>query len=236
MRIAERGNRELRPTTIIPNYLDFSNGSALISTGSTKVLCTANISETVPTFLSGSNKGWITAEYNMLPGSTNQRIPRSSLHKGRTKEIQRLIGRALRSSLDLTSIGEMSIHIDCDVLQADGGTRTAAVTGSFVALYLALNELTNDNLIDSIPDFTFVAATSVGVLQDSLLLDLCYDEDARADVDFNIVMSENQEIIELQGSAEGQRFTKNTVNQIIDIASEGISDLIKIQKMALKIS
>lgn len=236
MRIAERGNRELRPTTITPNYLDFSNGSALISAGNTKVLCTASVSETIPTFLTGRNKGWITAEYNMLPGSTNQRIPRSNIHKGRTKEIQRLIGRALRSSLDLTSIAEMSINIDCDVLQADGGTRTAAVTGGFVALYLALNELMEDNLIDAMPDLTFVAATSVGVLKDSLLLDLCYDEDARAGVDFNIVMSESREIIELQGSAEGQRFTKNTVNQIIDIASEGIGDLIKIQKLALKIS
>lgn len=234
MRIAERGNRELRPTTIEPDYLDFSNGSALISIGSTKVLCTANFSENVPTFLAGSNKGWITAEYSMLPGSTNQRTPRSNLHKGRTKEIQRLIGRSLRSSLDLTSIGERSIHIDCDVLQADGGTRTAAVTGGFVALYLALDKLMKDNLIDEIPALTFVAATSVGVLKDLLLLDLCYEEDARADADFNIVMSENQEIIELQGSAEGQRFTKNTVNKILDIASEGINDLIKIQKLALE--
>ena len=234
MRIAGRGNRELRPTTIVPDYLDFSNGSVLISAGRTKVLCTANFSEAVPTFLAGSNKGWITAEYSMLPGSTNQRIPRSNLHKGRTKEIQRLIGRSLRSSLDLRSIGEISIHIDCDVLQADGGTRTAAVTGGFVALYLALDQLIKDNLIDEIPDLTFVAATSVGVLQDSLLLDLCYDEDVRADVDFNIVMSENQEIIELQGSAEGQRFTKNTVNEILDIASEGIDDLIRIQKLVLK--
>ena len=236
MRIDGRNNNDLRKTIIETNTMQFCDGSAVISTGYTKVLCTASIETRVPPFLIGQNKGWITAEYSMLPGSTTPRSSRGNQKKGRSQEIQRLIGRSLRASLDLSLLGERTITIDCDVLQADGGTRTAAITGGYVALRIAVGNMIKQGLISGDIPPTNIAATSVGIINESVLLDLCYEEDSKADADFNIVKTRDNMFIEIQGSAEGKKFSRGSIDNVLDTASQGIAELFEIQDEALKAS
>ena len=233
MRSDNRSNTELRPVTFEKNPLKFSQGSVVISTGLTKVLCTATVEEKVPKFLMGTGQAWVTAEYSMLPGSTSPRVPRDNQRKGRSQEISRLIGRSLRAAINLQDIGEFTITIDCDVLQADGGTRTASITGGFVALNMAVKQMFVAGSIDSIPDITPVAATSVGILGDQVLVDLCYEEDSKADADFNIVMASDGGIVEIQGSAEGNRFSRRIVDNVLDSGIMAIAELFKFQIEAL---
>ena len=235
MRIDGRNTNDLRKTTIETNTIEFCDGSAIISTGSTKVLCNASIDENVPPFLIGKNQGWITAEYSMLPGSTRPRSSRGNQRKGRSQEIQRLIGRSLRAGIDLSLIGERTITVDCDVLQADGGTRTAAITGGYVALRIALDNLKKQGSITNDVPPANIAATSVGILNGSILLDLCYEEDSKADADFNIVKTRDNMFVEIQGSAEGNKFSKTEIHNVLDTASQGITELFRIQDDALKI-
>ena len=208
MRLDNRTDYQLRSVNFEKNPLRFSQGSVLISTGLTKVICTATVEEKIPNFLAGTGKGWITAEYSMLPGSTSPRVPRDNQRRGRAQEISRLIGRSLRASIDLKGLGEITITIDCDVIQADGGTRTASITGGFVALNLAVKQMLDSGSLDVLPTITPVAATSVGVFGDTVLVDLCYEEDSKADADFNMVMASDGGIVEIQGSAEGNRFSR----------------------------
>tara|TARA_B110000014_G_scaffold263957_1_gene262614 strand:+ start:2016 stop:2729 length:714 start_codon:yes stop_codon:yes gene_type:complete len=233
LRLDNRSNSELRPVIFENNPLKFSQGSVVISTGFTKVICTATVEERVPKFLMGTGQGWVTAEYSMLPGSTSPRVPRDNQRRGRAQEISRLIGRSLRASINLQDIGEFTITIDCDVLQADGGTRTAAITGGFVALNLGVNQMLASGSIDSIPEITPVAATSVGILGNQVLVDLCYEEDSKADADFNIVMASDGGIVEIQGSAEGNRFSRKLVDNVLDSGIDAISELFKLQIKAL---
>ena len=233
MRSDNRSNTELRPVTFEKNPLKFSQGSVVISTGLTKVLCTATVEEKVPKFLMGTGQAWVTAEYSMLPGSTSPRVPRDNQRKGRSQEISRLIGRSLRAAINLQDIGEFTITIDCDVLQADGGTRTASITGGFVALNMAVKQMFVAGSIDSIPDITPVAATSVGILGDQVLVDLCYEEDSKADADFNIVMASDGGIVEIQGSAEGNRFSRRLVDNVLASGINAIAELFKFQIEAL---
>jgi len=233
LRPDNRSNTELRPVTFEKNPLKFSQGSVVISTGLTKVICTATVEEKVPKFLMGTRQAWVTAEYSMLPGSTSPRVPRENQRKGRSQEISRLIGRSLRAAINLQDIGEFTITIDCDVLQADGGTRTASITGGFVALNMAVKQMLTAGSIDSIPDITPVAATSVGILGDQVLVDLCYEEDSQADADFNIVMASDGGIVEIQGSAEGNRFSRKLVDNVLDSGIEAIAELFKFQIEAL---
>ena len=233
MRSDNRSNTELRPVAFEKNPLKFSQGSVVISTGLTKVLCTATVEEKVPKFLMGTGQAWVTAEYSMLPGSTYPRVPRDNQRKGRSQEISRLIGRSLRAAINLQDIGEFTITIDCDVLQADGGTRTASITGGFVALNMAVKQMFVAGSIDSIPDITPVAATSVGILGDQVLVDLCYEEDSKADADFNIVMASDGGIVEIQGSAEGNRFSRRLVDNVLDSGIMAIAELFKFQIEAL---
>ena len=236
MRIDGRNNNDLRETIIETNTMQFCDGSAVISTGYTKVLCTASIETRVPPFLIGQNKGWITAEYSMLPGSTTPRSSRGNQKKGRSQEIQRLIGRSLRASFDLSLIGERTITVDCDVLQADGGTRTAAITGGYVALRIAVDNMIKQGLISGDIPPANIAATSVGIINGSVLLDLCYEEDSKADADFNIVKTRDNMFIEIQGSAEGKKFSRESIDNVLDTASQGITELFEIQDEALKAS
>jgi ribonuclease PH len=233
LRSDNRSNLELRPVTFEKNPLKFSQGSVVISTGLTKVICTATVEEKVPKFLMGTGQGWVTAEYSMLPGSTFPRVPRDNQRKGRSQEISRLIGRSLRAAINLQDIGEFTITIDCDVLQADGGTRTASITGGFVALNFAIEQMLAAGSIDAIPDISPVAATSVGILGDQVLVDLCYEEDSKADADFNIVMASDGGIVEIQGSAEGNRFSRKLVDNVLDSGIEAIAELFKLQMEAL---
>ena len=233
LRSDNRSNLELRPVTFEKNPLKFSQGSVVISTGLTKVLCTATVEEKVPKFLMDTGQAWVTAEYSMLPGSTSPRVPRDNQRKGRSQEISRLIGRSLRAAINLQDIGEFTITIDCDVLQADGGTRTASITGGFVALNMAVKQMFVAGSIDSIPDITPVAATSVGILGDQVLVDLCYEEDSKADADFNIVMASDGGIVEIQGSAEGNRFSRRLVDNVLDSGIMAIAELFKFQIEAL---
>lgn len=236
MRIDNRQFDELREVKITRNYLLHPFGSVLIEMGNTKVICTAMIEENIPRFLKGTNSGWITSEYSMLPASTNRRKVRDSTRgriDGRTQEIQRLIGRSLRSIVDLSKVGERTIWIDCDVIQADGGTRTAAITGSFVAMVDALNKLYDEGKISTIPISNYLAAISVGVGEEGPLLDLCYEEDHKALVDMNIVMTDKNEFVEIQGTGEENTFTRAQLNDILDLAESGIKSLIEIQKQAL---
>jgi len=237
-RVDGRAYDEMRPIRIIPGYQDFAEGSALIEIGKTRVLCSASVEEKVPPFLRGGGSGWVTAEYAMLPRSTVTRSPRdSSLGRigGRSQEIQRLIGRSLRAVTDLVSLGERTLIVDCDVLQADGGTRTAAITGAYVALYQALQTLANMGIISSIPLKTAVAATSVGIVHSYMMLDLCYDEDCNAGVDFNVAMTGKGEFVEIQGTAEAKPFSKEVVDSLLSLAEKGIKQLFQVQKEALKI-
>jgi len=229
---------ELRPIQITPGFQNFAEGSALIELGKTRVLCSVSVEERVPGFLRGEGSGWITAEYAMLPRATVTRTPRdSSLGRvaGRSQEIQRLIGRSLRAVTDLTALGERTLIVDCDVLQADGGTRTAAITGAYVALHQAMQTLANMGVISSIPLKSAVAATSVGIVHSYRLLDLCYDEDYKAEVDFNVVMTSKGEFVEVQGTAEAKPFSKETIDSLLSLAEKGIKQLFEVQKDPLEI-
>jgi ribonuclease PH len=236
-RVDGRANDELRPVNISLGYQAFAEGSALIELGRTRVLCAVSVEEKVPNFLKGEGSGWVTAEYAMLPRSTLTRTPRSiSLERtvGRNQEIQRLIGRSLRAVTDLAALGERTFTVDCDVLQADGGTRTAAITGGYVALFSALHNMKKQGILKSIPVKGAVAATSVGIVDREELLDLCYEEDYRASVDFNVVMTEKGEFVELQGTAEGKPFSKETIDALLALAEKGIKQLFKVQKATLE--
>jgi ribonuclease PH len=228
-----RGLDKIRNVQISRNYIKYAEGSCLIELGNTRVVCTASVEESVPPFLKGTGTGWITAEYGMLPRSCKTRIMRGK-DSGRTYEIQRLVGRSLRAVCEMKEIGERTLWIDCDVIQADGGTRTAAITGSFIALVDALNKLKKGGLITKIPIKDFVAATSVGVLGGNLLLDLTYEEDSQAEVDMNIVMTGKGEFIEIQGTAERKPFNKDQMDKLLVLAKKGILDLIDIQRNLLK--
>ncbi|HCX65678.1 MAG TPA: ribonuclease PH [Eubacteriaceae bacterium] len=236
-RIDGRDNNELRDIQITSNYTKYAQGSVLMAMGETKVLCTAMIEDRVPIFLRGQGKGWVTAEYNMLPSSTATRKQRSVTKgklDGRSVEIQRLIGRALRSVVDLEKLGERTIWIDCDVIQADGGTRTTAITGAFIALVQAVDSLMEQGMMESSPVVSHVAATSVGIVDGVPMLDLCYEEDAKAQVDMNIVMTEKEEFIELQGTGEEHPFSKEQFDQLLQLAGDGIQTLIERQRSTLK--
>ena len=224
---------KLRKVTITRNYIKHAEGSCLIELGDTRVICTASVEESVPIFLKGTATGWVTAEYGMIPRSCKTRIQRGK-NSGRTYEIQRLVGRSLRAVCEMKAMGERTVWIDCDVIQADGGTRTASITGSFIALCLALNKLKKDGLLSKIPIKDFVAATSVGMLNGELLLDLNYDEDSKADVDMNIVMTGKGEFIEIQGTAERKTFNKEQMDRLLASAKRGIEELIDIQRSLIK--
>jgi len=228
-----RGLDKIRKVTITRNYIKYAEGSCLIELGNTRIICTASIEESVPPFLKGTGTGWVTAEYGMLPRSCKTRIQRGK-DSGRTYEIQRLVGRSLRAVTEMKPLGERTIWIDCDVIQADGGTRTASITGSFIALCDALNKLKKDGLFNDIPIKDFVAATSVGIINGDLLLDLTYEEDSRADVDMNIVMTGEGEFIEIQGTAERKTFHKEQMDKLLTLAKKGIEELIDIQRSLLK--
>ncbi|HEY1240510.1 MAG TPA: ribonuclease PH [Bryobacteraceae bacterium] len=236
MRTDNRRPDDLRPVEIVTGYLATAEGSALIKAGNTIVLCAASVEETVPPFLRNSGKGWVTAEYAMLPRATNKRTQREVTKgrpSGRTHEIQRLVGRSLRSVIDFAALGERTVYLDCDVLQADGGTRTAAITGAFVALALALQQLVQFKAIKAMPIRDYVAATSVGIVGGVPMLDLCYEEDSRADVDMNVVMTGSGKFIELQGTAEHAPFDDAQMNELISLARAGIARLVEIQKRAV---
>jgi ribonuclease PH len=231
-RIDGRTPTQLRPVRLTVDFLDYAEGSVLIETGNTRVLCAASVEERVPPFLEGKGQGWVTAEYSMLPRSTHTRTSREREGKvsGRTQEIQRLVGRSLRAAVDMMALGPRTILLDCDVLQADGGTRTASITGAYVALHRACSLLVKRGLLAVHPVRTAVAATSAGVVAGEILLDLCYDEDSRAEVDFNVVMTAEHEFIEVQGTGEGGVFSRASMNQLIDLAEEGITELLAIQR------
>jgi len=233
MRSDQRPPNQLRETIITPNYLMHAEGSVLISAGNTKVICTASVEDRVPPFLRNTGKGWVTAEYGMLPRATSTRMQReASAGKvgGRTQEIQRLIGRSLRSVTNLQALGERTVWIDCDVIQADGGTRTASITGAFVSLALALEKMRERDMIRTIPLSDYVAATSVGIVDGEPLLDLAYDDDSRADVDMNIVKTGDGRFIEVQGTAEAIPFGRDALNTLLDLADLGIRQLVEKQR------
>ncbi len=236
MRNNNRQNDEKRQVTFELNVNMHAEGSVLVSFGNTKVICTATVDDKAPQFLRGENKGWVTAEYAMLPRSTSVRNVRESSRgkvSGRTMEIQRLVGRALRSIVDLEKLGERSIIVDCDVLQADGGTRTASITGGFIALKLAIKKLLTDGVITEDPIKEYIAAISVGINEGDIILDLEYDEDSQADVDMNIVMTESGRFVEIQGTGEEHTFSEDELKKMIKLAKKGITELIGLQKEAL---
>ena len=236
MRTDGRKERELRPIVITPSYIKSADGSVLIEVGNTRVICTAKLEDKVPPFLRNSGKGWITAEYGMLPSSSQVRISREAARGrigGRTHEIQRLIGRSLRTIADLKSLGERTIWIDCDVIQADGGTRTASITGAYVALVEAVRQLIKQGVMQKNPIKDSVAAVSVGIVDGKPLLDLNYEEDSRAEVDMNFVMTGSGKFVEVQGTAESAPFTKKGLDRMAEIAQQGIRELLKVQKKVL---
>ena len=238
-RVDGRKYDELRPVEIITGYQSFAEGSALIKLGKTHVLCAVSVEERVPPFLKGSGTGWITAEYAMLPRATVTRSRRDSeLGRvgGRNQEIQRLIGRSLRSVADLDELGERTLIVDCDVIQADGGTRTAAITGAYIALHQAMTTLANMGVISSVLLKSAVAATSVGIVNGNMMLDLCYDEDFQAAVDFNVVMTSQGEFVEVQGTAEGKPFSRQNIDELMTLAEKGIQQLFQVQEEVLKTS
>lgn len=233
MRPSQRGNDQLRNIRITRNYTKHAEGSVLIEFGDTKVLCTASVTPGVPPFLKDSGSGWLTAEYGMLPRSTGDRMQREAAkgkQAGRTLEIQRLIGRSLRAAVDLTALEGFTIVIDCDVIQADGGTRTASITGGCIALHDAIAKLKAENKIVTNPFKQFVASISVGIYQGEAVLDLDYIEDSNADTDMNVVMTEHGGFIEIQGTAEKQTFDQTELNQLLDLAKKGITELVSVQK------
>ena len=232
-----RAWNELRPVKITLGFQRFAEGSALIEMGNTRVVCSVSVEDRVPPFLRGSGTGWITAEYAMLPRATVTRTPRDSTRGrigGRNQEIQRLIGRSLRAVADLSALRERTLTIDCDVLQADGGTRTAAITGSYVALYQAMQTMANMGILSSIPLKSALGATSVGIWRSYQLLDLCYDEDRNAEVDFNVVMTSEGEFVEVQGTAETKPFSRQAIDSLLALAENGIKELFGAQKQALE--
>jgi len=232
-----RAPDQMRPVKIEPDFITMAEGSALIELGNTRVICTASVDEGVPSFLRNTGKGWITGEYGMLPRSTLTRTARDVTKgraSGRTHEIQRLIGRSLRAIADLTQLGERTIWIDCDVIQADGGTRTASITGAFVALGMAVERLMEAGTLSTSPLRDFVAATSVGIVNGAVLLDLAYEEDSRAEVDMNFVMTGRGNLVEVQASAEAKPFTDDQLHQMMSLAKRGVQDLISKQKAILK--
>ncbi len=236
MRADGRAPDELRPVKLTPDFIHTAEGSVLIEAGETRVIVTATIDDGVPSFLKGSGKGWVTSEYGMLPRSTEQRTPRESSRgrqSGRTQEIQRLIGRTLRSITDLKALGERTVWVDCDVIQADGGTRTASITGAFVALALAMERMMAAGILRARPLLDSVAATSVGIVDDRALLDLAYEEDSRAQVDMNVVMTGSGRFVEIQASAEGRPFTGDEMQKLLALASAGIRQLLDIQQSLL---
>lgn len=234
-RIDNRAPFAARPCTIQTNFMETADGSCLISTGKTRVICTASVEENVPPFLRGQGRGWVTAEYAMLPASTGRRKNRDGLKKdGRSVEIQRLIGRSLRQAVDMTLLGERTITLDCDVLTADGGTRTASITGAYVALVMAVNKLMKDGLLEQNPIVSQVAAVSAGIVDDVPLLDLCYQEDSRAQTDMNLVMNHQGEFIELQGTGEGRAFTNRELKSLLNAGRAGVRALMRAQRAALR--
>lgn len=236
MRPSKREFDQIRPLRITRDYVKHAEGSVLIECGDTRVICTASVEEMVPSFLKGKNQGWLTAEYGMLPRSTGTRMQReaaSGKQSGRTQEIQRLIGRSLRAVTDLSRLGERTVKIDCDVIQADGGTRTASISGAYVALYDAMSKLAASGKIAESPLIDFVAATSVGIYQGSPVLDLDYLEDSECDTDMNVVMTEKGGLVEVQGTAEGSPFSRSELGRMIDLAENGIREIIAHQKKAL---
>lgn len=234
-----RANDALRPVTITRHFTKHAEGSVLIESGDTRVICTASLDEGVPGFLRGQGKGWLTAEYGMLPRSTHSRMSREAARgrqTGRTQEIQRLIGRSLRAAFNMDAMGEYTLNLDCDVIQADGGTRTAAITGAMVAAYDAFDAAVKEGKMAAIPLKHFVAAISVGVFEGQAVLDLDYPEDSNCDTDMNVVMTEDNAFIEVQGTAEGDAFDRKTMNQLLDLAEKGIGELIALQKNTLGLS
>lgn len=237
-RVDGRSTESIRKLAVQRNYIPKAEGSVLISMGNTRVICTASVEEKVPPFLKGSGTGWITAEYSMLPRATHTRNERESTRGkigGRTHEIQRVIGRSLRGVVDLTAFGERTIYVDCDVIEADGGTRTASISGGFIALYLAFEKLTKEKVIDKIPVLDTVSAISVGIVNGERLLDLCYEEDSNAEVDMNIVATGSGKLIEVQGTAEKNPFAKQDLDSLIRLAYKGIRKITSVQKRVLKI-
>ena len=229
----DRAPDELRPVSITRGYTEMTPGSVLMEMGKTRVLCTASIDADVPRWMRDSGKGWVTAEYSMLPGSSPQRVRRSSIEGGRTKEIQRLVGRALRAVVDLGTLGEVTVRVDCDVLQADGGTRTASITGAWVALWDALEWARGEGIVTGDPLTDHCAAISVGMIDGVCLLDLPYEEDAGADVDMNIVMTGSGDLVEVQGTAEGAAFGRDDLDRLLDLAAAGIDRLVVEQAAAV---
>ena len=235
-RPSQRANDQLRTIEMIRHYTKHAEGSVLVKFGDTHVICTASVEEKVPGFLKGKGQGWVTAEYGMLPRSTGSRMDREAARgkqTGRTQEIQRLIGRSLRAVIDLQKLGERTIHFDCDVIQADGGTRTASITGAYVAMVDAVNTLLQKGLLTETPIKDSVAAISVGVYQGTPVLDLDYIEDSDCDTDMNVVMTGNGGFVEIQGTAEGEPFARETMNQMLDLAAKGIGEISVIQQQAL---
>jgi ribonuclease PH len=238
MRTDKRQTGDLRPVEIVTGYLATAEGSALIKVGNTHVLCAASIEDTVPPFLRNSGKGWVTAEYAMLPRATSKRTPREvnkGRQSGRTHEIQRLIGRSMRAVVDMTAFGERTVILDCDVLQADGGTRTASITGAFVAMALAFRRLQEYGAIKRPPLRDYVAATSVGIVNGQPMLDLCYEEDSAADVDMNVVMTGAGKFVEVQATAEHEAFDDGQMAELVALAKSGIGRLVEMQKAVAKL-
>jgi ribonuclease PH len=234
MRTDKRRTNELRPVKITPGYVDYPAGSVLIEAGKTRVLCAASVQPGIPKWLDGRNQGWLTAEYAMLPGATHTRTARETTPSPRSQEIRRLIGRALRAAVDLSLIGENTITLDCDVLQADGGTRTASITGAYVALALALKKMIAEKTAAPRALRAQVAAISVGIVNGEEMLDLCYAEDSRAEVDFNVVMTDAGKFIEVQATAEGEPFARESLDRLVNLARGGIEELFKIQTAVLR--
>ncbi|MDD3818664.1 MAG: ribonuclease PH [Actinomycetota bacterium] len=235
-RIDGRESDQLREIKVTRNYISHADGSVFIEMGKTRIVCTAIVEDKVPKFLAGKGMGWITAEYDMIPGSAPQRIIRAQTAgriNGRTHEIQRLIGRALRAIVDLSKIGERTIWIDCDVIEADGGTRTASITGSFIALFDCLSSMINKKIINEMPVESFLAAVSVGIVDGEILVDLCFEEDSRAEVDMNVVMNSKDELIEVQSTAELKPFSRENFERMLEKATGAIKEIIGIQKKIL---
>ena len=235
-RIDNRKNDRLREIKVTRNYISHADGSVFIEMGKTRIVCTATVEDKVPRFLAGKGSGWITAEYDMIPGAALQRIVRAQTTgriNGRTHEIQRLIGRSLRAVVDLNKIGERTVWIDCDVIEADGGTRTASITGSFIALFDCMHSMIEKKIIDTIPIENFLAAVSVGIVDGEILVDLCFEEDSRAQVDMNVVMDSKGELIEVQSTAELSPFSREDFDKMLEKATSAIKEIIEIQKKIL---